>query len=184
MSSSDAWRETLDGLWDRKWPETSPVAHELRAIHADVWVRFHSLPDSKRHAETDAEYATVLSRHNAVLDALGLQDTCLVIAPRYAEQPLDPSVHEWHWRTVRSDTFFEPVELYTFTVDYPSKGVDGVLREVADDRLSGVILAPLELDWLYHPYDGGADVLAPSQAERDRLRESFAEWLSSRPDGL
>ena len=184
MSGSDDWRQALDGRWAEKWHMTSPVADELRAIHADVWVRFHSLPDAKRLAETDAEYATLLSRHHAILDALGLRDTCLVIAPRYAEQPLEPAVHEWHWRTVRSDTFLEPVDLHAFTVDYPSPGLDAVLREVADDRLGGVILAPLDVEWLYHPYDGGADVLAASPAERDRLKETFADWLSSRTDGL
>jgi hypothetical protein len=40
------------------------------------------------------------------------------------------------------------------------------------------------LDWLYHPYDGGMDVIAPSTTERDALRDRHRGWLSARLDGL
>jgi hypothetical protein len=47
-----------------------------------------------------------------------------------------------------------------------------------------VIIAPPDDDWLYHPYDGGADVIAASSDARDVLRTRFAAWLSSHPSGL
>ncbi|WP_455550625.1 DUF3885 domain-containing protein [Actinomadura geliboluensis] len=35
-----------------------------------------------------------------------------------------------------------------------------------------------------HPYDGGADVIAPTVQDRDALRRGHADWLSARPSGL
>lgn len=51
-----------------------------------------------------------------------------------------------------------------------------ILEAVADDRLHDVIIAPADLRWLFHPYDGGMDVIG---GEAD-----FPEWRSPRPDGL
>ncbi len=47
-----------------------PMAHELKVNFTDRWVRFHSLPESKRYPESNEEYQEVLSRHNQVLNEL------------------------------------------------------------------------------------------------------------------
>lgn len=57
-------------------------------------------------------------------------------------------------------------------------------RSVADDEASGVIIADAELRWLYHPYDGGADVIAATTRQRDQLMAEFSDWLSRLPGGL
>ncbi|GAA1516621.1 hypothetical protein GCM10009677_57390 [Sphaerisporangium rubeum] len=36
-----------------------------------------------------------------------------------------------------------------------------MLRAVTDDEISNVLLGPANLRWLYHPYDGGIDVILP-----------------------
>ncbi|MFD0539351.1 hypothetical protein ACFQY7_42060 [Actinomadura luteofluorescens] len=55
---------------------------------------------------------------------------------------------------------------------------------MADDELGHVIISPLDLRWLYHPYDGGADVIAPSVRERDGLKSRHADWLPTPPSRL
>ncbi|MGW6733238.1 DUF3885 domain-containing protein [Streptomyces sp. NPDC055013] len=62
--------------------------------------------------------------------------------------------------------------------------VDGILREVADDVLSGVIITDSGLSRLHHPYDGGADVIATSPEDRNQLRDSHRDWLPRNPAGL
>ncbi|WP_258318940.1 DUF3885 domain-containing protein [Streptomyces griseorubiginosus] len=62
--------------------------------------------------------------------------------------------------------------------------VDEILREVADDELSGVIITDSGLSRVHHPYDGGADVIAASPEERNRLRDDHRAWLPSNPAGL
>jgi hypothetical protein len=129
----EGWRESLDRQWATKWAQTPPVASTLRRLHPDIWVRFHSLPDSKRWPDTDAEYRTVLSRHYAVLDALGLRSECLVIAPSLGADAAEVSsidfgdllgldeeveTQQWHWRTVASDAHEVPLDLYVFSVGF------------------------------------------------------------------
>ncbi|WP_443611862.1 DUF3885 domain-containing protein [Acrocarpospora catenulata] len=50
----DNWPE-LSARWQANWPDCPPVAHELKRFYASRWVRFHSLPESKRYADTPAE---------------------------------------------------------------------------------------------------------------------------------
>jgi hypothetical protein len=173
----------LDSLWQRNWG--GPLdADLLRSRFADRWVRFHSLPGSKRYAETVDEAAEVQRRHGAVLADLGPASGLIVLAQDYA--PGD-GFAGWVarelpgarlWRTVPEGA--EPAT--TFWV------ADALTPElwasIADGRAGSVVIADRDLSWLYHPYDGGADVIAASTAERDRLRAAHPAWLSLRPDGL
>ncbi|WP_214411268.1 DUF3885 domain-containing protein [Sphaerisporangium fuscum] len=58
------------------------------------------------------------------------------------------------------------------------------LLAIADDEISNVLLGPADLRWLYHPYNGGADVILPTRAERDALKDRHPTWLSTHPSGL
>ena len=57
--------------WQRWFPGCEPIAYHMRDAFSDRWVRFHSLPGSKRYPEDAAEYATVLERHNVILGGIG-----------------------------------------------------------------------------------------------------------------
>jgi hypothetical protein len=179
--------ERLSALWDERWPSTPPIAFLLRVRHPDRWVRFHSLPESKRYAETESEMAEILTRHHAVLGALGVSDQCLVILTRFASDT-PPGIElpdESHWRTIEADEYLEePARLCVSLMTYGSDAFDAVLRAAAEWQIANVIVGPSDLRWLYHPYDGGADVIASSPEERDRLRADFSDWLSSHPRGV
>lgn len=56
--------------WHQQFPNCPPVGYRLRTAFANRWVRLHSLPGSKRYPQGEAEYATVLFRHNHVLGEL------------------------------------------------------------------------------------------------------------------
>jgi hypothetical protein len=192
MSSGDL-TQRLDAAWAARWAETPPIAHLLRSLHPELWVRCHSLPESKRYAESDAEYATVLRRHHSVLDELAASGDCFVIAAGFGSEDLSagrlsllPAATYWRTVTEPDDPEPEPVvaQLYVSLMRYPSSELDDVLISAADWQLAWTIVAPPDLHWLYHPYDGGADVIAPSSLERDRLKGKFARWLSKHPAGL
>ena len=55
--------------------------------------------------------------------------------------------------------------------------MDPLLRAIADDLCNGVIITDTALRRIYHPYDGGADVIMASTDERDHLKATHAEWL-------
>ena len=93
--------------------------------------------------------------------------------------------HASRWQTIESIDYFDgPVHVYASSIDYPSAEFDEVLQAAADWQIANVIIAPPDLGWLYHPYDGGADVIAPTTSRRDQLKADFGTWLSSHPEGL
>lgn len=194
IASPDA--ASFEAAWRRQWPDNEPIAYELPS--SERWVRFHSLPESKRYAENESEYGVVIHRHRAILDELAraagdagaevVVVTCSWSAgatphPRSAPvAAVSPSAG--HWRSVRGDDDPESwTHLFLERFQLGDERLEQLLRIVADDQTAGVLIADPELRWLFHPYDGGADVYPSTTAERDRLRATFSAWLSPYPSG-
>lgn len=182
---------SLTTAWRTRWGR-SPIAYQLRGWHADRWVRFHSLPGSKRYAETEEECEIILDRHHRVLAELGAQEDLYVVAAYFEDEKGRVSPDPRHpgavpWLTIEPDDnspYEIAARLYASMTRFDRQTLDPLLRGVADDELSGVIIAPLDLRWLYHPYDGGADVIAPTAHDRDILKNRHTDWLSTHPAGL
>src|SRR5262249_55088788 len=120
--AGDVRKGMLDD-WKRWFPDCEPIAHHLPVVFAERWVRFHSLPGSKRYPDNEAEYATVIERHNRVLGELAHPgDDVALLTTGYSETPepvrterellnLDPLAMPW--RTVamhqQDDNFSEPI---------------------------------------------------------------------------
>lgn len=183
----------LTDLWERRWPGADPLGYVLRTEYADQWVRFHSLPDSKRYAENAAEYDEILRRHRTVLhDLLGSasSDALHVIAADWGWRDLSAGWSKrhlpgaWPWRSSQADEDPDAGHNYFWAASGLSPAeIDSLLLAAADDQGRFVVGAP-DLEWLLCPYDGGVDVLLPSPVERDALRDRHADWLSSHPGGL
>jgi hypothetical protein len=184
-------------LWERRWPRCPPIADRLRTAYPDRWIRFHSLPDAKRYAENEQEYRELLDRHHAVLEALGAgaEASVVSITAQFGSSGeavaqvsdiagVQPGAR--YWRAIREDGELsgESSWVHLFLGETPMSGLEGMLRLVADDGCRGVMIVPLDLSWIYHPYDGGADVLAPSASDRDVLRNRFSSWLSGLESGM
>ena len=187
---------TLTVLWGERWPRCRPVGDELRACAWDRWVRFHSLPGSKRYADNEAEYREVLSRHNRLIHDLadGTKDgrggSLLLVFPKWpsprgiSADPTELVPDGVYWFSIDCEDEGSRMDLYVCRVLFPSERLDAIFRNVADDVLAGVIICDLDLTWLYHPYDGGCDVITSTPEEGDLLRQRYSSWLSSHPQGL
>ncbi len=185
--------------WSVRWPELRPIGHELRG--GDRWVRFHNLPESKRYAESESDRAEILRRHNIVIaemtaastgpvDALAVV-TCSWSAsskPTSRDDKLEstsPNATFWHsvLREVdEHDEFW--THLFVDVVPWKLGALDDLLLLVADSGAGDVILAPTDFEWLDHPYDGGADVIAPTTERRDEIKDHHRDWLCDHPEGL
>ncbi|MGO1055875.1 DUF3885 domain-containing protein [Crossiella sp. CA198] len=187
--------EDLLQRWHRQWHPCDPIGHDLRGPHRDRWVRFHSLPESQRYADTEAEYRILLHRYNTVLDELFADEDVYLLTPDWNDRP-DPDPRPtdhaaWHpaaehWTSVRTDDdpeYLAYTHLYLSRVSWRPGCLDELLRAVADDRTAGVLIMSLDLTRLHHPYDGGQDIFLPSTADRDALRDRHAAWLSQHPGG-
>jgi hypothetical protein len=183
--------------WDSHFPDCPPVAHWLRHAYRDRWFRIHALPQSKRYPETAAEYAEVLRRHNVILTDLLLvgQPFALLTAgysstqapvppegvdPRYGPQIFMRSVlydedEEYgniYWHIWICQHLWEPGTL------------DPLLVAVADDSIENVLIVDPHQSVVYHPYDGGADIILKTCKQQDHCRIRYKDWLSSHPSGL
>jgi hypothetical protein len=181
----------LTELWQQRWAGCPPVGHQLRGPYRDVWVRFHSLPEPKRYAQDEKEYAIVLDRYNTVLDELFADTDVYVITPVWTTgpdvPPDQPAASYWQSLLLADDPdpeFRTYYHLFAARQRWQRGCVDGLLREVADDKLADVLITDIQLRRIHHPYDGGADVFLTSPEERDRMRDVHATWLSSHPSGL
>lgn len=185
--------------WHQSFPSCEPVAHHLRAAFPDRWVRFHSLPRSKRYPENETEYAMVLERHNRVLGQLAHNgETIVLVTTGYSDtvepirednlEVMDPFATHWHSVAMRQkdDNFSEPSYWHVFVSERGWKPglFDNLVRKIANDVVANVMMVAVDCRWLLHPYDGGMDVILESSAARDKLKRRFREWLSARADGL
>src|SRR5476649_2712206 len=65
--------------WAQWYPYTPPLGFLLREAHPELWLRIHSLPESKRLPSSGFDYAEIQRRHRAVAhDMLG-GDPCLIL---------------------------------------------------------------------------------------------------------
>lgn len=188
------------GCWDDLFPRCEPIAFRLRKELPDRWVRFHSLPESKRYAEDEAEYAVLLNRHNQVLEELiGSERDVVLLTNSFSEsasperreraiEDLDPEAMLWRSVPMHQldDNFGDPTywHVYASVREWSPGLFDPIVRLAADALHPNVMIVNPECRWLLSPYDGGMDVIAESSVIRDRLKSRFAEWLSPFPNGL
>jgi len=186
--------------WERYYPNCDPVGHFLRAAFPDRWVRFHSLPESKRYPEDEREYAEVLTRHNRVLGALARSgEAVILLTTGYSGSPEPirsyPELEDLDsdatlWRSIlmytADENFGEPSYWHVFASGrmWQPGEFDSLVRLISHDSVANVCIVAEDCRWLLHPYDGGMDVIVESTTARDHLRAEFSSWLSAHPEGL
>ena len=178
----------LHARWRKEWgDDSSPVGSLVRG--GSTWVRFHSLPGSQRYPDTDFEMEIVLYRHRVVLERLaGNANGKLIVFVSWADKDtlseLFSDALAWPdlETTVGASDDGEP-SMWVSLQQRSIQDLPPLLRKVAMDEL-GLVVADETLSWLYAPYDGGADVMARSETERDEIRATFSGWLSPYRGGL
>ncbi|MDD2892642.1 MAG: hypothetical protein PHF20_01815 [Halothiobacillaceae bacterium] len=200
--------QSLSRHWDTIFPSTQPIGYLFRELYPERWVRFHSLPESKRYAENRAEYAEIFSRQNQILSEL-IHDPEIILlttTPSISASPhritgdgrgrrvkklarFDP--HAKFWRTVamheledKDEAWVYYYHIFASRCTFAKGSLDRILALVADFVEENVFILSLNESWLFLPYDGGVDVILPSPWERDRLKEKYKAWLSTESSGL
>jgi hypothetical protein len=179
----------FEDKWHERWSGDGPFDVDLKSECHAQWVRFHTLPDSKRYPDTTAELATILSRHNTLLNELIQETQFYLVTTQASSEPDDADLNNdvdpesVLWRTIFETPDEEDPEFYSYRYYYLSLRtwgagcLDAVLRKVANDEIILTYVAPTDLSWLYHPYDGGMDVFLSTTSKRDELAAIYKEWL-------
>jgi hypothetical protein len=194
--------------WRQRELRGSPlVGYRLRQILAQRWVRFHSLPGSKRYAETDEELGEIRRRHDMIAGALlGEGEPIVIVRTGYSTSAsrVPPEDGQGQWSS-EGFVWFESMSFPEID-DEPSDAPSDVPPSyahfwlahstfhagafelpwtlVANDVIDGLLLVNIERRCVFAPYDGGMDVIGADSFVCDSLRRDFGAWLSAHPSGL
>lgn len=187
----------LDRFWTTEFGDNSPFADELKLKFVDRWFRIHTLPESKRYADNDVETNEILSRHNLILDDLfDAKDNFILVTcnfsaekvPVKSPKPEGIGFQANFWRSINISDDEESEEYYCHLFLDPKQWkvgiLDELLRLIANDEISNLMVISIENNVVYHPYDGGADVILKDSQTRDNYKQKYEHWLSARPDGF
>jgi hypothetical protein len=196
LAGREMTTETFLDDWSRRYGNVPPVGYLLRPRFESVWLRMHSLPESKRYAETAVEWLELLRRHREVAETVLGSGPIVLIAAFYGEE-IDESVTnelvpgtalnlQRLDRLTRSpDEECESViTVFGLETTLDNLPFEKLVRAVADDAISPVSLVRSDNLRVYAPYDGGADLFLETPALRDELKIRWNAWLSHRDDGL
>lgn len=190
--------EELAKFWNSEFKDFAPEAHNLKHEYKERWVRFHSLPESKRYPENEDEYLEVLRRHNIILQELcGNESKVLVVLPEYSEKNMSTKPESKlsslfpvteYWCSLEQheddDDFESYWHFHVSEVTFSGSEFNSLFRKVANDEARNIMIICPRKGIVFHPYDGGADVVLASTEKRDHLKVKHHEWLSAHPTGF
>jgi len=184
--------------WNTEYPGTFPINHELKWIYQDRWFRIHSLPESKRYADSENELKIILDRQNQVIDDLIGEETEVAISfglytnditnENYRElndfgefrKVLTIDLHKEQPEEYEDEMYFD---IFVKTEKWKKESRNDILKAIADDEIRAMFISPSS-KCIIAPYDGGVDVIVDSTEKRDRLKVKYKNWLSDREDGM
>ena len=182
--------------WHSEFGEVAPCGHLLRRHLTAQWVRFHSLPDSKRYAESLDEYAEIQHRHLLIASAIFSADETLYVFRALNEEPKlrGKSRHQLAGRQFREAVAAVPNEslglddedrmyVRALVSKWKPDFFEAAIRLLADWKVVGISFVSPSTKNVFCPYDGGMDIFTFSISPEE-LRARFAGWLPTTPDGL
>ena len=177
--------------WTSSFGTALPAGFLLRSARPEIWLRVHSLPESKRYPENQADYQEVLRRYNSVAtDVLGEGSLCTLFITRFGENQVWSKRDEMPLGNKTPQHVFghglddDAIQFFALSVCWRANNFDELLTSVANDQTGPILFSNLAKQTAFSPYDGGADLFFQSECERNTAKTVFAPWLSERQDGL
>ena len=192
--------QTFEQDWRTFYPNADPAGWMMRNAGAKHWLRFHSLPLSKRYADTDAERQILLYRQNTLAsEVLGAGRPCWLaqtfwpVADNDAEARLHP-LRAWpkyqfefafRFLTEKDDPEFRK-ELTTYASRQPwqADAFDDLLWAAANEKAAYTLWMSCSTGAVFAPYDGGVDLFLPTDDHVKALKIKHPDWLPTNAHGL
>jgi hypothetical protein len=195
-------KEQFEIFWTSYYPGILPIPHNFRNDYPERWFRIHSLPGSKRYADTSEEWNILLTRQNEIItDLFGNNAPILFLTGEYSFEG-GTELHPVGSVNSISDFGFislPAIDLYKIAPEQYDEGqyfnpvfceetwlqkkFDNVLIDVADDNLHAFFVS-IEKKFIIAPYDGGMDIIPDNAETRNHYKSKYKSWLSVRQDGL
>lgn len=181
-------------FWESHFEGHTPLAHLLRGTLAERWIRFHSLPDSKRYAETDEEWSVLFDRHDRLAEVvLGDSARCwLVVAHELTTEDTEGDAtlskfdfeHWFDWVDYASPGFEFANPVNAAEVLWLGGQFNALIGQIARWEENFVMFISQATGAIFAPYDGGIDLILPSPNDTENLRTRFPDWLPRNETGL
>jgi hypothetical protein len=176
-------KEEFEKFWAENYPETQPINYLFKHNLKSRWLRIHSLPESKRYAQTKEESDALLHRQNSIIDDLIDQNAEINVVVNFIE--IDSFLFRMFNFTnigVFVDKDRETVfQSFIFETTWETNGLNPMLIEIADDNLRAFIIGE---NCLIAPYDGGMDLIFKDKPTKSFYQRKYKNWLSAREDGM
>lgn len=185
----------LVSRWRSHFGGSRPAAFLLREEIPNRWVRIHSLLESRKYADSDAEFHELESRHSEVAGRMLKSASCYLFWFHFGAEP-DRSSEA----TLKTYFELDLVRIRDFDLDadddcdslrfqvapfpFSAHKIKKLVLGINDELVSNILIADLERFTVYAPYTGGADLFFPSAEEASSAKVRWKQWLSGRSDSL
>lgn len=193
--------QTIAEAWHSSFGPALPAGYLCRTTLPDRWMRIHSLPESKRYPDTEAERDEVLRRQNAAACyALCEGAECILFITQYGESRHWPDYYVEGSRYTREflalnrfspeyvQSYDEgqdgPMQFFATRQHWHTGAFDELILMCANGTAGPYLFANIDRRTAYAPYDGGADLFFPASDAAVEARREFSDWLSKIDSGL
>lgn len=186
-------------IWKAKFGTLPPTSERLRQFTPDLWVRFHSLPNSKRYPDTEEELGIIASRGEALFKEIFVNETEFLIL---CSRPIIENIVEitplpsptirtlqltesWQWTDHNEDPL-DQLSWQTYAGARPLSfaQLSKINSWIANEAELDVVISSTNLSNLFIPYDGGFDIFLEDESTLNALKIKFKDWLPSNSLGL
>ncbi len=170
-------------FWNKSYPETSPINYLFKLTLSDRWFRIHSLPESKRYANSDEDWRILLERQNTIIDDLIFQNTKIKVVVNFIEinNPLFKKYDFTNIGVLVDNKAERVYQSFLFETIWTMNSLNDMLKDIANDELRAYIIGD---DCIISPYDGGMNLYLKDSETRDFYKNKYKKWLSLREDGM
>jgi hypothetical protein len=196
-------KQQFQQYWAKNFPEIPPINHLFKHLLKNSWLRIHSLPEAKRYAETDEEWAILLERQNTVFaDLMPKNAKICIVSGIYsnAEKVFEKEVFKGlpYFKALNFKEL-EVLDMGKISSDWHDEGIfftpcfveekyepnqfDSILKSIANDEWRLFFLDP-KSGRIIAPYDGGVDIIFEEGGPLSIFRKKYENWVSKREDGL
>jgi len=151
--------------WRGWYSQCPPVGFVLRQVHAERWLRIHSLPFAQRYPGSTGDWKELLARHNAVAtDVLGAGSPCIIVISRFMSpgERLPTRLKDLSSNEPKILKALSPVVLGSVSDDWAGEEASRILGDSSFE--SGTVgLYAAELSWHRGAYDALLRAVAQDQ---------------------
>ncbi len=170
-------------FWTKNYPNSLPINYLFKLNFAERWLRIHNLPNSKRYADTDEEWAILYHRHNTIFDELLPKNCPIDVVINYIKED-NPLFKQYNFKNIgafvdkENETVFQS---FSFKTIWNTNVLNDLLKQIANDEIRAFIIAE---GHIVSPYDGGIDLIFSHDFPTEKFKKKYEKWLSKRADGL